>query len=45
MMDGPQNIFTDEQLAEIKDLIKGARKNFVDFSELESAEPNESEDN
>lgn len=42
MTDGPQNIFTDEQLAEIKDLIKGARKNFVDFSEMETTE---SEDN
>lgn len=36
MTDGPQNVFTDEQLAEIKDLIKGARKNFVDFSEMET---------
>lgn len=36
MTDGPTNIFTEEQLNEIKDLIKGANKHFVDFSDMES---------
>lgn len=36
MTDGPQNIFTKEQIDEIKDLIKNADKHFVDFSKMES---------
>lgn len=35
---GPQNIFTKEELDEIKDLIKGADKHFVDFSDEEKPE-------
>ena len=36
MTDGPQNIFTKEQIDEIKDLIKNADKHFVDFSKMEN---------